>query len=220
MKERPIIFNDEMVRAILEGRKTQTRRAVDPDLVQYVTDGVPGFQDKYGDHHDTITRCPFGKSGDRLWVRECFTLESCRHLDYYDEPHSDGRPIERIDDGPCGKWWTQPHYRSTDPRPELWYDDREEPGCRWRPSIHMPRKWSRINMEITGVRVERLQDISIEDSRREGFPGFDVCWKTMGPKQPRNAKDWFEWLWQSIYGADSWAANPWVWVVEFKKVAP
>lgn len=233
MKERPILFSDTMVRALLVGRKTQTRRIVKPQPEPVPAD-YPGPTGHWwpSNAHRTMLHveaemqkwaglaghcCPFGQPGDRLWVRECFTLESCRHLDYYDPPHKDGRPIERIDDGD-EKWWTQPHYRATDPEPELWYDDMPDPGCRWRPPIHMSRKWSRITLEITGVRVERLQDISEADAKAEGADSATPVEDGYVADELGTHATGFEALWQYIYGAESWQSNPWVWCVEFKKV--
>lgn len=170
MKERPILFNDVMVRAILEGRKTQTRRPINSDLVRYETDGVPGFQDKYGDHHDTVTRCPFGQVGDRLWVRECWGVVShsfddsgCRI------PWISSRPATKIHELPYGNGYYSGHAIYRADGDFVWGDDD---GCGdyscWNPSIYMPRRASRITLEITGVRVERLQNISEEDAKAEG----------------------------------------------------
>lgn len=162
MKERPILFSGPMVRAILDGRKTQTRRVVKPR--QGMLDDWTGLP------------CPYGKPGDRLWVRE-----TC----YFEQPH--GEVIYRADPG---------SEKALDP---------EFTGLRWRPSIHMPRWASRITLEIVNVRVERLQDIRVDDARAEGVT---AKWPVHG----------FRNLWQSINGFGSWDANPWVWVVEFRNM--
>ncbi|MCU2337811.1 hypothetical protein N8Q16_16095 [Enterobacter hormaechei subsp. steigerwaltii] len=207
MKERGIIFNGEMVRAILDGRKTQTRRIMkvqpsdgfhpthngyDLDLnAHWYTPGVvdkngclqPAKKDVFGvaDENEGYT-CPFGAVGDRIWVRETF----CAVPDH-EEPAGCSALLYAADgNGPYGKW---------------------------TPSIHMPRWASRLTLEITGVRVERLRDLSEDDAKSEGItpssggvlPGWEYR---------INFRD----LWMSIYGADNWETNPWVWVIEFKVV--
>ena len=231
MKERPILFSGPMVRAILKGRKTQTRRIVKlhpasqgwrfiecafncEDLAHYHA-GFAGNAEFKGSI--VCVNCPYGKPpdpifknpGDRLWVRETFCIESSREVSY-DPPHSDGRPIRHHNDQHWGPWWEQPHYRATDPAPELDVGTGE-PGCRWRPSIFMPRWASRITLEITGVRVERLQQISDADALAEGCSAADM----------RSGDSWasvYARLWGSIHGPGSWDANPWVWVVEFRRL--
>jgi len=211
MKERPILFSAPMVRAILEGRKTATRRVVKPQPASgahwqpIVLSGYGGWVDGHG----SPLRCPYGQPGDRLWVRETW-----QYFGFSDE----GEPcICYLADH--GREW--PHV----PQPEadkvdcIWAD-LSDPGnfsisgraCdnRWRPSIHMPHWANRITLEITGVRLERLQDISADDAWSEGIPHSpDV-----------NPIHEFEGLWTSINGDRSWNANPWVWVVEFKRVSP
>lgn len=200
MKERPILFSGPMVRAILEGRKTMTRRVVKPqphegvDAVEWqdqiiVGMNVPdqsGFAMMRGGVIESeAIRCPYGAPCDRLWVRETF-----------------GYPEDNKENGIV--------YRATD---QTW-DDASTKHCKtmlWKPSIFMPRWASRITLEITGVRVERLQDITDADALAEGACHHD----------PR-AKDGcyrsaFEGLWESINGAASWDANPFVWVVEFRR---
>jgi hypothetical protein len=227
MKKRPILFNDEMVRAILDGRKTQTRRVVksiDHDLLDMMSeDAETGAPDSellellYGPSTDDnaksvadqwmvrCTECPeegvltlgqgFGRVGDRLWVREAW-----REFNATDECGCSEAPCACPESGTA-------LYRAS-------HDDGES---KWRPSIHMPRWASRITLEITDVRVERLQDISEKDARAEGVPG----------EKEANAAglDWFDkprrafrFLWQSIIGPESWNENPWVWVIEFKRV--
>ncbi|ENB6028414.1 hypothetical protein ABHJ46_003272 [Shigella dysenteriae] len=207
MKERGMIFNAEMVRAILDGRKTQTRRLVpewqvpkhspdnsDDPRYNWMAEAQRDRRYGYGVFGETeeacakelslMAPCPFGNRWERIWVRETF--------------------------GDCGERLV---YRA---------DTDDGAQCkvnRWTPSIHMPRWASRITLEITGVRVERLNEISEEDAAKEG-----VAWESATPGVPAkpgavlSAKQDFSILWKSIYGDESWAANPWVWVIEFKRV--
>lgn len=189
MKERPILFSGPMVRAILEGRKTQTRRVMKTP------------PDTFEDAASVLSACPFGKAGDRLWVRETWA------------------EVPRVtDNGPK-------HKTKGDGTGATWRADWQgnPSGFKWRPSIHMPRWASRITLEITGVRVERLQVISKADAMKEGLEGRD--W--LGPAQFTDDKgrtvhgdpvSVFRELWESINGPDSWSLNPWVWVIEFKTV--
>lgn len=229
MKERPILFNGPMVRAILEGRKTQTRRAVKPQPEIYTTaDGRATW--RHGKRVGTgpnaeawtchaIDRCPYGQPGDRLWVRETWA-EICHAGDAecYCEDEESRREHHRFE------------YRADteNKRPGDWPDPSETefqdaPG--WRPSIHMPRKASRITLEITEVRVQRLQEISEEDARAEGVDVFRVRLGDLDPilvpgcRGADSPKEGFQNLWDSLAkpGADS-AANPFVWVIEFRRV--
>lgn len=207
MKERPILFTGPMVRAILEGRKTVTRRVMkpQPDFLGSMVDPNTPFKTLDAGLHARIT-CPYGEPGDRLWVREAWAADA--QVDAIaPRDLSQGEPI----------WF--PADLSV-----------RQTGCsmiskgRGRPSIHMPRWASRILLEITAVRVERLQDISEEQALAEGVRGepcdharqacADIgCWGD-------TAKGAFGFLWESLNGEGSWAANPWVWVVEFKRVTP
>ena len=206
MKERPILFSGEMVRAILDGRKTQTRRVVKgikPNEsigrvgdVWEVASHIPGVDGEPQYH----LNCPYGAVGDRLWVREAWSgLHAFR-----DTPPSERKSF--VGDG-------VPYLHD-----EVWYwaDGDPEFGD-WeppRPSIHMPRWGSRIDLEITEVRVERLQDISEEDAKAEGCNSYPET-DTYGGS---DAGDEFRSLWNSI-NADRgfcWDANPWVWVVSFE----
>lgn len=225
---------DWEVRAILDGRKTQVRRAVKPQPDAELG-GEPywfigGYRVwPYREASDPLRRarsllaCPYGAPGDRLLVREAFALE---HSVEHDQPlpHADGRPVKRRhdDDIDCvHPAWIQPHYRATDPAPELCYEDgpaggsEGDFGCRWRPSIHMPRWASRITLEIESVRVERLQDISEADAVAEGCGQDGSVDGVYVANNPRGA---FFHLWRQINGLDSWRANPWVWVVEFRRL--
>lgn len=230
MRERPILFNGEMVRAILDGRKTQTRRIVklsDGKFVcsrsrNYLTacdikDGIGPWWHPYGGHpgeplpQDRINEaCPHGKPGDRLWVRE--TWGFCA-----DGLPNDDRPIHPMHGGCL--------YRATEPDAVSF----DESDMRWKPSIHMPRWASRINLEITDVRVERLNDISEQDAVAEGLHvgckdghltkyGFkNWPWQSW-QKDPRQA---FRYLWGSVQtnpDDTGWNGNPWVWVIEFKRI--
>lgn len=193
MKERPILFNGEMVRAILEGRKTQSRRPCkfEADKVYwYKGETVPkgtyeGFVREAGAPFSLPIKSPFGKAGDRLWVRETFNIGWCEKI------------IFKADCKGTAK--------------DVGYE--REPI--WTPSIHMPRNASRITLEVTNVRVERLQDISEDDARKEGAKGV-----FLGHNDPEGDdytyRAAFKDLWNSVY--KNWHANPWVWVIDFAAV--
>ncbi|EAO4078933.1 hypothetical protein NCW85_004496 [Salmonella enterica] len=215
MNERGMIFNAEMVRAILDGRKTQTRRimAIQPEHselgLRRVIDSKNGRDNgKYfwsqSDARGLKMRskvfgCPYGEVGDRIWVRETYQgpLFDYEHMESYLEDSSKFYKPEFCVYRADGK-----------PAPEF-YDADDNLHCGWRPSIHMPRWASRITLEITGVRVERLNSITESDAEAEGVTdtGFGDL-----------LVDGYRYLWKSIYGEESWAANPWVWVIEFKRV--
>ena len=192
-KERPIIFSGPMVREILKGGKTQTRR---------IAKAVPMGE---------ISMYPY-EVGMRLWVRETFALQC--EVDGDEPPFQDGRPIQRFDDDDSeGPRWFQPHYRATDPPPELEIGTGE-PGVIWKPSIHMPRWASRITLEITEVRVQRLHEISDEDCMAEGITDNEaLVGQISNPWVTAYAS-----LWEAIHGAGAWGLNPWVWAVTFKTV--
>ncbi|MEJ6330882.1 ASCH domain-containing protein [Klebsiella pneumoniae] len=195
MTERGMIFNAEMVRAILDGRKTQTRRPVkfpvhDKNLGCELAGNELAGELSAGNYLNSA----FGKPGDRIWVRE--TWNKYGGLLTYRADHD-------------------------------WIDDmRKETVCtaKWVPSIHMPRWASRILLEITDVRVERLNAISEEDATAEGVPPAgsllpDYPGTFLTPKGDfATAKVAFQRLWESIYGEESWKANGWVWVISFKRV--
>ncbi len=188
MKERPILFSSEMVRAILDGRKTQTRRVVNwrSDRADEVHDGEGqgnslfemrdgGWWPYYAyDGMEIPLECPY--SADRLWVRETFC------------PDIDGKP----------------HYRATSTD---WCANPE--FTKWRPSIHMPRKYCRLLLNVKAIRVERLNDISEDDCKAEGCVD-----------RGDSAGDEFAELWESINGKRGygWKENPWVWVIEFERI--
>lgn len=222
MKERPILFSGPMVRAILEGRKTVTRRVMkpQPDFLGSMVDPNTPFKTLDAGLHARIT-CPYGEPGDRLWVRETWTdVNMCGAPALAYRADEDIRDLMEepgfLDDRGA--------FNYDDPRVKpypfaCWYAELDQ--ARWRPSIHMPRWASRILLEITSVRVERLQDISEEQAIAEGPPGLAFPappgshWVTEDGR--RRA---FMRLWDDVNGAGAWDANPWVWVVEFKRVTP
>lgn len=236
MKERPIIFNADMVRAVLDGRKTQTRRIMreQPEVIPKEDEfGKPGFWIPFNAgktmvrNEDMYIACPFGLKGDRLWVRETWSVVSHAFdddglmIDYVPD-----RPAKAVHEKPFGRGYYSGHAIYAADGGFTWGDDD---GCAdgrscWKPSIHMPRWASRITLEITGVRVERSQDITEQDAAAEGVPPVgdllpDYPDTYLTPKGDfATAKVAFQRLWESIYGDDSWQANPWVWVIEFKRV--
>lgn len=226
MKERPILFSAPMIRALLDGSKTQTR-CIAKLMEEYPPAEKPtlGLLSKTRTGEQLLTAtwvanngkftasfCPYGKPGDRLWVREAFGFH-----------HEDIMQVSWRADG------------------------NQNPFLKWRPSIHMPRWASRITLEITGVRVERLQDISEEDAKTEGCERLDfereeqdfkICPECGGTRlhnapganmgvifdvdctQCDTYKKRYRHLWEFINSPGSWAANPWVWVLSFKQVQP
>jgi len=231
MTERGMIFNAEMVRAILDGSKTQTRRImkVQPDspdfgLLRIVESTARGDVGKYhwsesnacGNHiRSKLFTCPFGSIGDRIWVRETFQgpLFDYDQMDAYSKESSMFEKPEFCVYRADGK-----------PAPE-YYDADDNLQCRWRPSIHMPRWASRITLEITNVGVQRLQSISQNDAAREGLVRLPASGRyciNQGDQYfggaSHDAREVFSWLWSSIYGEESWESNPWVWVIEFRRV--
>ncbi|MGP2939738.1 hypothetical protein ACX8XK_00080 [Serratia marcescens] len=209
MKERPVIFNSEMVRAILDGRKTQTRRVianVSPDNcipLQKRTKTKDGIYTHVMDATG-YGLCPFGQVGDRLWVREAYQgpLFNFDQMETYLEDTSKFERPEFCE------------YRADGGKTPEYYDADDNLRYGWKPSIHMPRWASRITLEITAVRVERLNDISEEDAKAEGVaPSQHI----ITPPEALYRVGFLK-LWQSIYGVDSWGANPWVWVIEFRRV--
>ena len=242
-KEHQILFNGEMVRAILEGRKSQTRRPMMPQPPEghwwAETKGEERLAAEY--YPSTHGRgCPCGIPGDRLWVRETFVLEETDAL-------MEGCPYREMDEpGEFGPYLV-PHYRATEPEPYIIpldlgdsYDDR----TRWHPSIHMPKWASRITLEVTDVRVQRVQDISDGDAWDEGYPRD---W-AMDPV-PQLCHIWFREQWDAIYAKPkpvrrnkrimyyisypweegtetrdhrglSWFVygNPWVFITDFRRI--
>ena len=222
MGERPILMSAPMVRAILDGTKTQTRRAIrkqfaaDAEPAEVAATSPEGWQisghsglwwDDAGACIDDAIRCPFGQPGDRLWVREtCRAEELPDWTDGVRYLADDGFvPIENTEEA-AEQWVKLGSYGMK---------FSGSPECRVVPSIHMPRWASRLLLEITGVRVERLQDISEADARAEGCQLVQA-----GGTVIDRASDQYAALWETINGPGSWDANPWVWVVEFKRVTP
>jgi hypothetical protein len=205
-KERPILFSAAMVRALLDGSKTQTRRVLKSNC-QEIGERDDGTPWPWSENPETAAdhwhACPYGEPGDRLWVRETF-------LDTL------GTGVEHRDQQ--GK--RQRYAFAADCRPGSYGDEaRKDYGLKWKPSIHMPRAASRILLEIVSVRVERLQAIGEEDARAEGVTikerhTVGYCAGAFLPPSIRAYRE----LWESINGTGSWDANPWVWVVEFKRV--
>lgn len=218
MRERPILFSAPMVRAILEGRKTQTRRVAvktsQPDVVfpcDFDAEECMLEIENTRSGQRSWTPCPYGQPGDRLWVRETwqhsnFPLgpydESCAvfyRADYMDDPH-----------GPDGEKSPEGKYRT------------------WRPSIHMPRKAARLLLEVTGVRVERLQDISARDAIAEGIRRIGDGFERFHPDPAdtehagitRDPVLAYRGVWEQINSTGSWDVNPWVWVIEFRRAQP
>lgn len=222
-RERPILFSGEMVRAILDGRKTMTRRVVKPQPVEVNTgnelrgwvwlgrrspfDSVDSIH--CNDFAEQIAaRCPYGNAGDRLWVRESFQI--------YHEDGAGGLSVicptgARDRDGVV-------KYMADSTETQA---DREAHGTlSWRPSIHMPRDASRLTLEITEVRVERIQDATREDAVAEGVEGWGYQDSYTGDCDGQHPEEVFRDLWNTLnekrgYG---WDVNPWVWVIGFRRI--
>ncbi len=203
MAEKPILFSAPMVRAILDGTKTQTRRVVNgvpsfmhcgKDIMDWGLSGIEQDDDgqwwllvqtDVDDNSSEKIKCPYGAPGDQLWVRETFALTG-----------DNASPIVHPQHG--GVAW-----RATD----------HPNAFKWKPSIFMPRWASRITLEVVSVRVERLNEISEKDAMAEG-----VNWKDHAGLASKTAKKLYRDLWESINDPGSWEANPFVWVIEFKRV--
>ncbi|MGG6084651.1 hypothetical protein ACQSEB_23790 [Salmonella enterica] len=211
MKERGMIFNGEMVRAILEGRKAQTRRPFNwrrqpaMEMAERDDGSLWPWAEDCERGGDIWFACPFGEVGDRIWVRETFRVHS-RATDVATLVY---RASVR------NSWTEQTH------RVPVAVCNKPATPEKWTPSIHMPRWASRILLEITDVRVERLNAISQEDAQAEGMEL--TGWRPTYSDPDSGGEVWtpydnFAQLWSSIYGEESWQANPWVWVIEFKRV--
>ena len=250
MKERGMIFNGEMVRAILDGRKTQTRREVKLNLdIACLATTYDWATSLAANHYQGLTEeqiqqkaeslrgvihpvilgngqmvsiiCPHGKPGDRIWVRETFCPVD--DTQYGGEKWVDYRATPKFEASHPAGWDSAPN-------------DAE--ALKWSPSIHMPRWASRILLEITDVRVERLNAISEEDAQREGvhtevwdqtvvarnYAARDEFFQFWSEDMPHYVemnqlyRSSFRSLWESIYGEEGWKANGWVWVISFKRV--
>lgn len=186
MKERPILFSAPMVRALLDGSKTQTRRVAKITDAGHVKEPRGHRRWHPGDPAASLA-CPYGQPGDRLWVRETWRANADGGFEY------------KACEGPMLSAFRQI------------FDDILK--RKWKPSIHMPRAASRILLEVTAVRLERLQDISRGDAMAEGCPFQNMA-------QGDDPRKWFSDLWITLNGHGSWAVNPLVWVIEFKRVTP
>ncbi len=212
MKERPIIFNTEMVQAILDNRKTQTRRVIkpqptpEPDRIEYYS--IPGWgwmptskSGKIGIFNPVSYKCPYGKIGDRLWVRETWCAFIKEHI--IDSPYAYKADMRNAESEECRQEYIRLGYT-----------------YQWKPSIHMPRIASRITLEITDIRGERVQGISPLDAKDEGaiswFMDKKLSFKKSDKPYPVFA---FQKLWDSINAKRGYPFkdNSWVWVIQFKK---
>ncbi len=225
--EHGMIFNGEMVRAILDGRKTQTRRVIKLFHERGMLN--PVVRGRNGEISSVSCRlapmlCPFGQPGDRIWVRETWGVVS-HELDEDGriQPWNPDRSATAIHEMPFGNGYYSGHAIYAADGEFTWGDDDgyEDGRSCWKPSIHMPRAACRILLEITDVRVERLNSISQEDAQAEGMEL--TGWRPTYSDPDSGGDVWtpydnFAQLWSSIYGEGSWLANPWVWVIEFKRI--
>jgi len=253
MKERPILFSGPMVRALLEGRKTQTRRVVKEQpngsaIAAHHADGLWYFTSGFR-RIDSLTstngvdpagrRCPYGQPGDRLWVRETWGFRG-RQLSGMDKANAltfiqyqaDGARSEIVRDWDDESGLPKQRDRNDGETSEK-YDRYLTAFWRsWRPSIHMPRWASRLTLEVTEVRVQRLQEMSEEDARSEGVERLveENGWRNYGAEDLpgesvrywATARESFQSLWGSINGKRpgcTWGAGPWVWCVSFRRVS-
>jgi hypothetical protein len=203
MKSKPILFSTPMVQAILEGRKTQTRRIVKK---QFLNGDEPRFSTR---NSESTGVCPFGKIGDVLWVKEtsCFVLLEHAHI-----------LLEGASDKNRMMFKASIH--------EDWMKfAKEKFNYKWIPSLFMPKDAARIWLKITNIRVERLNDISDEDAKNEGIKlsehsseNVDIWYRYDDVSYTFLPQTSFRTLWESINGKDSWNNNPWVWVIEFERI--
>lgn len=239
MKVRPILFSGAMVRALLDGTKTQTRRVVKPQPERRNIEQIGnmlGFKKRQGDgfwlwpnaRERILAECPYGQPGDRLWVRETWQVaretldyETGGEYDVFEWPDELGDPRLHLN-GDARFGMKAGLFYAADgehKNPSVFYnltgiDNKTILRPReitWRPSIHMPRWASRITLEITSVRVERLQNISRGDAMGEGCPFQNMA-------QGDDPRQWYAQLWDRLNGTGSWDANPWVWVIEFRPI--
>jgi hypothetical protein len=229
-KARPILFQPEMVRAILDGRKLMTRRVINPQPYKRTKGGhawmwkradgrhIPnGPRSVCGGSLETVISsiaeyCPFGQAGDRLWVRETWVSSAYGHL----PPNESGDlRIEYIADRGVQ------YFHAAKEDGSVRFRTRERVK---RPSIHLPRWASRITLEITGIKVERLQDISEEDAAAEGLETNGICFKDYSKHGSaicnQTARSSFFTLWEKIHGEEAWDKNEWVWAISFRRIKP
>lgn len=225
---KPILFNTEMVRAILDGRKTVTRRVVNRDIINGCDIDVDGtllkYENCYGDFIEPIKLCKH-KAGDVLYVRETWRVGAWNEnggliaVDYLADGHSPKDWIQ-VDSEAFEKYWVQ----STNDaiaagiKPDedvVYHWERGKGPTRWRPSIHMPKEAARIFLKVTHVRIERLHEITEDQAEREGVL-YEPATGELG------ARKLFQTLWNSTINKSEldrfgWDANPWVWVIEFER---
>jgi hypothetical protein len=210
MTDRPILFSGDMVRAILAGKKTETRRPISHKHPFEVTNAFTGHHWPYFEPYvadiDTPLPCPFGSAGDRLWVRETWSTMAPYPCVLWEDGASPAVRSADLSEVQLAYWRRRVVYRAT--QPEVCQPTR------WKPSIHMPRWASRITLPVAEVRVEQLQDITEEGALREGLEAREILGRPCS---------WlsFAELWDGLYGAKedlSWEANPWVWVVRWGEV--
>jgi len=229
MRERPILMSGPLVRAVLDGRKIQTRRLIQSPaknmqragmkVIQHREPGDPWYRDHvwsmrgktgvWGDytHDEFLAKCPHGQVGDRLWVREAWQAYHQTSVECDEWEICEGPPSRLREE-----YSAVIEYRATS----------QSLGF-WRPSIHMPRWASRLSLVITDVRVERLQSISEEDAKAEGVEPVGDRWRDYMPEREAptrtyaTARESFLSLWESVYGTASLVANPWVWCVSFER---
>ena len=226
MKERPILFSAPMVGPVLDGTKTQTRRVVKPQPQTVTDQGIKAWDGDAAELLGLLEKsgkvCPYGQPGDRLWVREAF-----RFTDVFDGD-SPARVGERCVDAGYRSPWAPLQFEADGQRTNWQHtgtppdEGPPKPG-KLRPGMFMPRWASRITLEVTAVRVERLQSISETDAIAEGIePAAEGYWRLYGRDtngdMDRSARTSYRSLWESINGPGSWDANPWVWVIEFKRL--
>lgn len=236
MTERPILFSGAMVRALLAGRKTQTRRLVNARDAGAISEAFfyadrETFAQLNGDPSRFLgIRCPYGAPGDRLWVRETWAPCEAKVRKGHFQYAADGAVGHEVTTNGGERWWERSGHTmgvSDERLSGMWVSK----PSRWRPSIHMPRWASRLTLEVTGGRVERLQDITEADAIAEGVEmssRYEGRWRNYVRERESSgigatvgdARGSFCSLWESINGAYSWASNPWVWCVSFKRVTP
>jgi hypothetical protein len=239
MKQHPILMKGPLVKQSEAGNKTQTRRLKaleeinkNPDRWEFVRlyDGYAKFCEKHNYTKEVYVKCPYGVPDEILWVRE--TWRKYCHVDNMGYTHFDQQIIEYAADNP------PMIYLVDGDGAHMYNKDGSEKYVPWRPSIHMPKSACRLFLQITDIRVERLQDISEEDAKAEGLAclskdggityKYGIPDKDGLPGIDNHGWPWQEWntkpveafkaLWGKVNGLDSWQANPWVWVITFKRI--